>query len=112
TDLVGHDAELLPLRGQAQHGQQEIGSVQAVYPSRAEDQMVRGGGLDLLFPGELALAVDAQRCRGVVLTPGARASAVEYIVGREMHQAGSARRTHLGEARRSVAVDQERRVDI
>ena len=82
--LVGDDADLFALAGEAKDGEQEVFAARAVNPAGAEDHVRCAGGGQGLLAGKLGGAVDAKRAGGGIFDPGLGAVAREDVVGGKM----------------------------
>src|SRR5687768_14483987 len=60
-ELIGDDAQLLPLRSEPQHGAKEVPAARGVDPTRAKNDMAPARRRDSLFAGKLARTVDVER---------------------------------------------------
>src|SRR5690606_14306390 len=77
TVLVVDYLQLVAFLCQPQHGLGEIAATRRINPGSSEDQMLAAGSANVLFAGQLGVAIGVQRGDVVVLAPGSSAFAIE-----------------------------------
>ncbi len=97
--LLGDDAQLGSLQTQLEHCADEVVTVRGIDPGDAQDQMRGARRANGLFAGEFRAAIGVEGVCCVRFAPGARAGAVENIVGRIMHQRRTASKCFFGPTR-------------
>jgi hypothetical protein len=110
ANLVVDNAQLVALAAQAQHGLHEVGTMQAIHPTGAQDHETCARGGNRLLAFKLAAAVDGKRVGGVVFEVGARLGAVKDIVCRIVDQEGAEAPGLFGQDGRGRRIDPPRLV--
>src|SRR5712664_4174878 len=77
TLLIGDDAQTGPFGAEPQHCLDEICAMRAVYPSGAQDDVMRDSRPHRALAGILAAPIDAQRVDRILLPVGSELASVE-----------------------------------
>ena len=104
ADLVVDHAQLVALRPQAQHREQEVAAARREHPGRAHDVGLRVLGQERALARELGGAVDAARRDRRALVVAGGIVAREHVVGREPDERGPARARRAGDVAAAVLV--------
>ncbi len=107
ADLIIHDAQTIPILGQAEHGAHKIGPERRINPGRPQDHLTRIGRRHRRLALQLGASVDALGRRRVGLQIGSLLGPIEHIVGGELYDRGPRGGGGGGHGGGSIPVDGE-----